>query len=243
MSTLVTAFMTNVNQIDFRSHEKYIELGKKLLSQPIPTVCFIEKMIFETYFASVRHLFPLTHFVFFEKEDNYLVSYESQLTHYFVHTDNPKKDTPGYMFVQCHKTEWVKMAIQENPFQTTNFIWVDFGIYHMIRDDMAFALYLENMSRKQYTELRIASCVDLSKPCVTDIFNTISWYFAGSVFGGDIQSLLLFADIMRQFCLELIENKKLIMWEVNIWYLIYKNIPSMFDTYKADHNVSILQNY
>jgi len=43
MSTLVTAFMTNVNQIDFRSHEKYIELGKKLLSQPIPTVCFIEK--------------------------------------------------------------------------------------------------------------------------------------------------------------------------------------------------------
>lgn len=243
MSTFVTAFMTNVNQIDFRSHEKYIELGKKLLSQPIPTVCFIENIIFETYFASCLKLFPLTHFIFFEKEDNYLVSYESQLTHYFVHTDNPKKDTPGYMFVQCHKTEWVKMAILENPFQTTNFIWVDFGIYHMIRDDMAFALYLEKMSRKQYTEIRIASCVDLSKPCVTDIFNTISWYFAGSVFGGDIQSLLLFADIMRQFCLELIENKKLIMWEVNIWYLIYKNMPSVFDTYKADHNVSILQNY
>lgn len=243
MSTLVTAFMTNVNQIDFRSNEKYIELGKKLLCEPIPTVCFIEKHIHETYFASSLHLYPFTHFIFFEREDNYLFSYESQLTNYMVHTDNPKKDTPGYMFVQCHKTEWVKMAIHENPFQTSNFIWVDFGIYHMIRDDMAFALYLEKMSRSYHKDIRIASCVELSKPCSTEIFDTISWYFAGSVFGGDSEKLLLFADIMRQYCLEIVENKKRIMWEVNIWYLIYQNVPDIFNPYKADHNISILQNY
>ena len=43
MATIVTAFITNINNIEFRSYEKYIELGKILLNQPIPTICFLEK--------------------------------------------------------------------------------------------------------------------------------------------------------------------------------------------------------
>jgi hypothetical protein len=244
MATIVTAFMTNVNNIDFRSYEKYIELGKKLLNQPIPTVCFLEQKIYDEYFKNELTKYPLTIFKLFERNENYLYSYEDILTDFMVQTDNPKKDIPGYMFIQCHKTEWIKMAAEENPYKTTNFIWIDFGIFHMIRDEVGFALALKNLVRKTYNHIRIASCVDPNGICYDkNIYREITWYFAGSIFGGDKDTLLNFADIMKKFCIELMESKKHIMWEVNIWYLIFQNHKTLFHPYHADHNLSILENY
>ena len=42
---------------------------------------------------------------------------------------------------------------------------------------------------------------------------------------------------------KIIQEKKHIMWEVNIWYLIYREFPEIFDFYLCDHNISILKNY
>ena len=244
MATIVTAFITKINNIDFRSYEKYIELGKKLLKQAIPTVCFLEKAIYQQYFEPELSQFPLTTFLTFERTDIYLYEYESQLTDFHVMTDNETKDTPGYMFIQCHKTEWVHMAIQENPYQTTNFVWIDFGIFHMIKDDVSFAVALKNLSRKTYDSIRIASCVDPNGISYDkNIYREIAWYFAGSIFGGHKDSLTEFAKQMKTTCIHLIETKKHIMWEVNIWYLIFQKHKTLFDPYRADHNISILDNY
>jgi len=148
------------------------------------------------------------------------------------------------MFTQCHKTEWIKIAIEKNPHQTTNFIWVDFGIFHMIRDDGDMALKsLEKMTKKTYDNVRIASCVDPRNECKTDIYRKISWFFAGSVFGGSSNSLLKFAAKMKTFCLNMIATRQHLMWEINIWYLLFKEDPHLFDPYPADHNISILTNY
>jgi hypothetical protein len=35
------------------------------------------------------------------------------------------KDTLEYMITICHKTEWIKEAIDLNFFNTTNFTWID----------------------------------------------------------------------------------------------------------------------
>jgi hypothetical protein len=243
MATLVTAFMTNINDIDFRSYEKYIELGKKLLCQPIPTVCFLEKHIYDKYFDSNLQNFPYTTFLTTEKRDIYLFSFESELVNYHVNTDNPTKDTPGYMFVQCYKTEWVRRAIEANPYNTSNFIWIDFGIFHMIDNSMEFALKLDSMCRKTYPRVRIASCVNPNQENNHDIYSTISWFFAGSVFGGNSQYLVQFAKQMKEICIDIIINKKRIMWEVNIWYLLYQKHPGLFSPYFANHDITILKNY
>ena len=243
MATIVTAFMTNVNNVEFRSCEKYIEFGKKLLSQAIPTVCFLERKIYNDFFQSCSQDYPNTHFIMFERNEIYLYDFEDQLSKYYVHTDNPQKDTPGYMFVQCHKTEWVKQAIHVNPFHTTNFIWIDFGIFHMIKNEMDFALNLNALSTKTYDQVRIASCRDLDDFCENDIFRVISWYFAGSIFGGSSTILLEFASIMKKKCIELIKRKKHIMWEINIWYILYKKYPELFSPYHCNHDLSILGNY
>lgn len=244
MATIVTAFVTNINRVETRPYEKYIELGKKLLHQAIPTVCFMERHVYDDYFADQTHHYPLTTFRMFERSDNYLYEHEHELTDFWLDTDNPTKDTPGYMFVQCHKTEWVKMAIEENPYHTEQFIWIDFGIYHMIQNEMDFAVSLNNLVRKHYDGIRIASCVDLNTPCThLDLFRQVSWYFAGSIFGGSKADLLVFADRMKSFTVSLMKQKKHIMWEINLWYLLYQLDKSSFLPYHCNHDLSILEHY
>lgn len=233
MTTLVTAFVTDINQITFRSVETYIEYGKKLISL-VPCICFIERHIYEAHF---QEPFPLCTFIFFEKKDNYLYEHIDKID-FDVVTNNPGKDTLEYMFVQCHKTEFLRKAIETHP--GTNFAWVDFGIYHMIGDELNEGIL--QLSTKSYSKVRIASCIDPHESCPFDIYRCVAWYFAGSVVGGDRESLVKFADLMKAKCLELVSEKRL-MWEINTWYLVFQANPELFEPYRANHNISILKNY
>jgi hypothetical protein len=241
MATLVTAFITNVNQIDFRSVDTYIEYGNRILRLPIPKIMFLEQIVFDKYYKDTEY--PSTTFLIFEKSDNYLFPFLSQLEHFQVHTNNVNKDTPEYMFIQCHKTEWLKTASIQNPYNTTDFIWVDFGLYHMIRNDETFSRAITALTSKTYPKVRIASCINPNQPCSDDLYKRVLWFFCGSVVGGNKEYLVQFADLMRDKCLSIIREKKHIMWEVNIWYLLYQEHKELFDFYMADHNISILENY
>ena len=92
--------------------------------------------------------------------------------------------------------------------------------------------------------MRIGGIWDVKYIYPIDIYKDIAWYFAGGVFGGNKQTLLQFADLMMTKCIQIIEERNAIMWEVNIWYLIYLecNIP-LFNIYNCDHNSSIIDNY
>jgi|LauGreDrversion2_3_1035106.scaffolds.fasta_scaffold44432_1 hypothetical protein len=243
MTTIVTAFITDINNIDFRSYDTYIEYGKKLLEIDVPSVCFLERHIYEQYFVSCLKDFPQTYFFMFEKTDNYLYQYIHEVTEYHLHTNNPKKDTIDYMFLQCHKTEFLRQVAQINPFQTTNFAWIDFGIFHMIKNDDDLKRGILHLSTKSYSSIRIASCVDLNKVCVSDVYKNVVWYFAGSVIGGHRDALIEYAEIMKQKCISIIQEKHHIMWEINIWYLLYKDHIHLFEPYHADHNLSVLLYY
>lgn len=242
-ATLVTAFITNVNQIDFRSLDTYIEYGNRILRLPVPKIMFLEQIVYEKCYKHALELYPQTTFVMFEKSDNYLFPYLNQLDHFQVHTNNIHKDTPEYMFIQCHKTEWLKSASLQNPYHTNDFIWVDFGMYHMIQNDDAFSRAITILTTKTYSKVRIASCINPNQPCSEDLYKKVVWFFCGSVVGGNKEYLVTFADIMRDKCLSIIRERKHIMWEVNIWYLLFQEHKELFDFYIADHNISILENY
>lgn len=246
-TTIVTAFMTKINNIDFRSYNTYIDYGNKLLSLGFPVVMFIEQYMYDLHYKDREHFYPSCRFVIFERYENYLYEYLPLVTKYEVISNNPSKDTIGYMFVQCYKTEWLRKAIHLNPFQTENFTWIDFGIYHMIQDDQLLKESVGKLVMKQYPLVRIASCIDplasckVSETCL--IYHQVVWFFAGSIVGGNPESLLKFADRMKEFCIKIMKEKNHIMWEVNIWYLVYREFPEIFDFYLCDHNISIIQNY
>lgn len=241
-TTIVTAFISNAN--NHRDLDTYIELGTKLLVQPVPTVCFIEKDIYFKYFHYKAHTFPQTIFYLFEKTDNYIYIRKEEMSLYNPITDNPGKDTREYMSIQCHKTEWVRMAIEMDPFHTEQFIWVDFGIFHIMDNEDKFRLSLQNIVNNSYNGVRIANCWDLSKHANEYVLmQNVQWFFAGGIFGGDKGNLLSFAALMKTAVNQIITEKKSITWEVNIWYMLYKKHHTLFLPYFASHDCTILDNY
>jgi hypothetical protein len=173
----------------------------------------------------------------------YLYNYLDKLTNFKLNTDNNEKNTLDYLFVQNNKTEWVREAIQMNIYNTDQYIWIDFGIYHMIKNETDLQEGVLSMTNKYYEKLRIASCKYRDYTVNYNVYEIITWTFAGSVFGGHKDALIQFADLAKNEVLKTIEEKNTIMWEINIWYLVKLKHIELFDFYNCGHDIRILKEY
>lgn len=241
-TTLVSAFFSSPN-IRHRNIEEYIEYGKKIINIQINKIIFIEKKIYDEYFID-ENVGNNTIFFYIDVDDIYLYQHYDKITDFKVNTDNPTKDTIDYMLIMCNKTEFLRKAIEKNPYDSEQFIWVDFGIYHTINNDEAIINSITSLMDKKYDNIRIGGGVYYENN-ITDenIYSDICWCFLGSIFGGNKDKIIEFADLMKEKCLSIIYEKKTIMWEINIWYLIYKENPDLFSIYLANHNLSMILFY
>jgi len=258
---IVSAFLTNVNRREDRSIQKYVDFGKQLLAlDKIPKIVFLERAVYFAHFGepATERVFvyrdmrytcidrdPNLTVVFFEQSDNYLCAYRESATNFSVETSYPAKDTLDYMFVQCHKTEWVAMAIAcRGSAATSKYAWVDFGLRHMYRSDAAFeaAIYGlgEWMAAYSGAAIMAPSCWSPDYVYYQDIYRNIHWIFAGSAFIGRTEAMLEFARRMREKCVSILTVEKRLMWEVNVWYMVFLECRHLFQFYHADHNESIL---
>ena len=240
-TTLVSAYIKNVNNRYDKTFDTYIQNGSLLLKANVPKIIFVDK---ETY-NTIRHLENNnTKIISVTKDDCYLYDAANKISNFTLTTDNISKDTLKYILTMCSKTEWIYKAIELNVFNTPNYTWVDFGIRHVFKcDNENFIKKLESLNDKVYNSVRIASIWDLNAKYNINIYTDIAWYFAGGVFGGDKNTLLLFSKKMKEMCLRIIRTRSTLMWEVNVWYLIYKEHPELFDCYYCDHNDSLIDCY
>ena len=240
MTTIVSGFLSISN--GNRSINQYYELGIQLLKINVPKIIFVDELMYDKIKSFDN---DFTKIILYDKTWSYLYPYVNNqcLTNFKTNSTNPNKDSMEYMFTICNKTEWLKAAIELNYFNTAQFVWIDFGIRHVITSDDTFNKYILNLQNKSYSKVRIASIWNVNRIYNINIFTDITWYFAGGVFGGDKDYILLFVEKMKSYCLTIINVKQTLMWEVNVWYLIYQENQELFDCYQCDHNDSILDNY
>ena len=244
-STIVSAFIANISKNNSRSVETYIKYGKLLINIPNPKVIFIDHESYDSFFKDldITGKYSNTTFIKINKEELYLYKYLDKLTNFKLNTDNYDKNTIDYLFVQNNKTEWVREAIEKNIYNTEQYIWIDFGIYHMINNEREFKDGIMSVTNKYYDKLRIASCKYRDYTVSYNVYEIITWTFAGSVFGGHKDALIKFADLAKNEVLKTIEDKKSIMWEINIWYLVKLKYIELFDFYTCGHDIRILKEY
>jgi len=266
-TTIISGFLTDIN--NDKNIDTYINYGKKILEiNDIPKIIFIEKNTYDTYF--INHTYSQCEFIFFEKKDMYYYRYLDDLEKYnsinpIQNLPNPNKNTIKYFMVQCYKTEWMKIAINKNCFSTNQFVWLDFGIYHIFeKNQETFNLIIHSLISKKYDKIRIANGYLLNDFLQKDkvnmindelcyffedyfinrnIYDDVIWFFLGGIFGGSSDILLIFADKMKEKCLYQIQNKNRLTWEVNLWYSIYYDNPELFDCFLAEHNSTMIENY
>lgn len=243
-TTIVSSFINVLHpERTDKSVETYFQNGILLLKSNIPKIIFVDDIMYDKIKDYQNHT---TKIILVDKKNYYFYSYlnTEHLQGFYLNTENPKKDNIEFMMTICLKTEWMREAIDINPFGSDQFIWVDFGIRHVFNcDDTAFTNTLERLTQKTHDKIRIASIWDLHHKTNKNVYEEILWYFAGGVFGGSKEKILVFADLMKEKCLQIIDEKKTLMWEVNIWYLIYLENKEIFDCYYCDHNNTIITNY
>ena len=243
MNTIVSAFVSNINNRDDITLKRYYELGKLLLKSTVPKIIFVDEIMFNLI-NLLDYDISNTNIVKIKKINIYLYKYINSLSQFNLNTDNPNKDTIEYIITQCNKTEWVKSAIELNTFNTNNFIWVDFGIRYIFNcSDKEFIEKIDELKYKVYKNVRIGNIWNLQNNYNINIYKDIAWYFAGGIFGGNKESLLHFSNKIKEKCIDIILTKNTLMWEVNIWYLIYNENKEIFDNYSCNHNNSIIDNY
>jgi hypothetical protein len=277
--------MSRINSRGDRGFHRYVDLGHQLLRVNVRQTIFIEHAVFNEFFYHKCHFLydklpyindrdPIVRtvtycgvsydylvighlaFVFFEKSDIYLSAYRNMATQFSVNTSYPEKDTIDYMFVQCHKTEWVAIAIaidaelfggESNL--TGMYAWIDFGIQHMFPSNNALCNSIYTLrdrviaGRWDRSKVYAPSCWGSYTYFGVDIYRSISWVFAGSAFGGSASVLLEFARRTKENCIELLTTKHLLMWEVNVWSLIYDEYPELFALFPGNHNAGILDHW
>lgn len=204
-------------------------------------------------------------FVFFEKTDLFLWPFRSMANRFALNTGNPTKDTLEYVMVQCQKTEWLAIASQlgrdvrgggGDKMVRKEYVWMDFGVFHMFHgkiDVFQIELYkmrarvdkrLLTSERGESDAILFARCWDPNHPYGGDIYKDINWSFAGSVFGGGSKAAQTFAVKMREKCFQILRERNTLMWEINIWLLIYRESGNgLFSLYPSDHSEIVFRGY
>lgn len=160
---------------------------------------------------------------------------------------NEAKDTKEYIILMNAKTEFLKRAIEANLWQTHHFAWIDFNLFHVLKEnpkEEAYAkeiLILLNKRPLRQTIYTMPGCWDKHHVIDDYLINDICWRWCGGFFIGDKRSILDFHRLHEDHLLEFLEKTKKLVWEVNFWAWLEKTYDSCILQYRAEHSISMLE--
>ena len=153
------------------------------------------------------------------------------------------KDTLKYMILMQSKLEFIDMTIQngiKSIIPIANYYsWIDFGIFHIIKDIPRAHNKLQMLSYLKWKKPCNAFAGIYDKPRDIKILEVQThWRFCGGFF---IIEPDIFYEFQKQYNLILDDylSRKFITWEVNIWASMELLNKFEFGWYKADHNDTI----
>jgi hypothetical protein len=157
-------------------------------------------------------------------------------------TRNPNKDTREYILLMNSKAEFLKIALDKNPWGSTHFAWIDFNIFHIFKKEAYVKLFLSTLSKRTLAPsfLTLPGCWGREYYHEPYLLNDIQWRFCGGFFVGSADRILDFYMCHREHFPAFLREKRHLIWEVNMWAYYENSCGLTFDWYKGDHNESIL---
>lgn len=227
MITFVSAFLDlSEDRTALRSADVYLAHFKRIADTGINIHLFLNERC--SSWQNELSLYSNVYIEYIELEE--LASYTPAAT--LPSVRNVPKDTLNYLILMNAKTDFIYRAILANPFNTSSYYWIDFGIFHVIRYPDEAQAYLKELSSRSLRGLAIPGCHE-SRPVSYD---QICWRFCGGVFAGDKESLLQFHE-----CVSGALSKERMTWEVNLWAELECAGKIQPIWIHADHNDTILR--
>lgn len=160
----------------------------------------------------------------------------------FPDTDNEKKDTRDFLILMNCKIELINDAIDQNPFASSCFAWIDFSIAKIFQSSQ-YADLLRDMGTNvpDHPFLAIPGCWSKEACSESSIAQSVCWRYCGGFFWGDKASLTHFYDLYCRYFPVFIAKYHTLLWEVNFWCWLEMNNLWSPQWYLANHDDSILR--
>lgn len=156
---------------------------------------------------------------------------------------NPAKDTPEHLWKTHVAMELVDLAIQQNPFGTRHFAWIQYSLPYVVRNPAMYT-YLRDLCNMNLRErcFVFPGCTGSPVTDITVLLDGICWRFSGGFFIGDSVSIRRGWEVyIREFALFLKTYRKLV-WEVNFYAYLegFCRDDWKVTWYHGNHNDSII---
>jgi hypothetical protein len=157
-------------------------------------------------------------------------------------TRNPDKDTREYILLMNSKAEFLKIAVDKNPWGSTHFAWIDFNIFHVFKKEAYVKLFLSTLAKRTLAPsfLTLPGCWGREYYHEPYLLNDIQWRFCGGFFVGSADRIRGFYQCHKENFPTFLREKRHLVWEVNMWSYYENTYGLQFHWYKGDHNESIL---
>lgn len=132
------------------------------------------------------------------------------------------KDTPQYMSLINSKVEFLKRTVEENPWNSSHFAWIDFSlsyVFHNSESALKQLSYLGNECLFDASNrfLTVPGCIGKDTNYMERILHQPHWRFCGGFMLGDAASIMELVELYEIHFPEFIANYNTLVWEVNFW--------------------------
>jgi hypothetical protein len=249
LPTIVTSFFDirkNQNELDenVKKKKNYLNLANEfILKLPYPIIIYTDDEEIIEYIIEKRERYlNMTQIIFITLEQTYYYQYINRLyenkNKFQIRNENVQKDTVPYMILNYNKFFFIEKSIENNPFQSTHFIWIDFGINHVAKNTEKIHEWILHIPDKIKQ-----ICINpyLENDPHKDFFNLIYHHTAGGLFSGSSGNLLLYSLYFRHK-VEQILNEDWYQIDETIMTIIQREHPEIFEFYYGDYE-GIISNY
>ena len=155
---------------------------------------------------------------------------------------NMVKDSFLFLCLMNMKIEFIVNAVNENPFNTNHFAWIDFNLSHIFKQKKATCEYMKFMTTCKWNPRFIANpgCWERGQG-MENIVDNINWRFCGGFMIGDGQSFIELFDLYLEHFTVFTHRFRHLTWEVNFWAWLEINAKWEITWFKADHDDSIVR--
>lgn len=246
--TFITSFFDlgkRENNTQRKQSHVYLEKSLFVLNLDVNLVIFIEEEYVDYVTEHRKPFEKKTKIIPMKFEDlHYYQHYEEiaqNMKTHPIHNSSSYKDTPNYIILMWEKLEFVKKAIEDNPFKSDYFAWIDFGLTHVAKTQKC----LKNETFTKVPEkIKIMKLREFSYNEFNDLRSYYSYLrgiMAAGYMTGSLENMLIFHRLMNieiSRCLEM----KVAPVDEQILPIVISKCPELFILYNGDYE-DILDNY
>jgi hypothetical protein len=230
----------NNNELN-RGIQKYCNLASEfILDLPYNLIVFTDDCEVIKFIENKKK----TNIIIYNKpfEETYYYKHFDKLVElqktFHIINGNIKQETPMYIILNNNKFHFMESSIELNPFESSHFVWMDFGINHVAKNTELIHEWITKVPDK-IKQLCINPYTETNSP--KEHFQFIYHNMAGGLFSGSSQNLLKYCKLFKQKTEE-IYNDNWYQIDEAVMTMVQRENPYLFDLFYGDYQ-GIVSNY